>query len=82
VEGMNSRVGTWLLSRLTASNPNVEKERARWSIQSDESNTLLLNEQVEDEPKRPVRGWVLMDYFAEPNEGLVPLLVENNFIGR
>jgi 1-phosphatidylinositol phosphodiesterase len=34
-------------------------------------------------PQPRVRGWVLMDYFCEPeNAGVVPLLVECNFRGR
>ncbi|KAG8699015.1 hypothetical protein FRC08_005552 [Ceratobasidium sp. 394] len=76
---MNSRVGRWLLNRLTFSSPSVNKENDGWSVRSD---TRLLGGQVEDEPKRPVRGWVFIDYFAEPDGALVSLLVENNFIGR
>lgn len=30
-----------------------------------------------------IRGWVMLDFFAEPTGGpIVPLLVEFNFIGR
>ncbi|KAG9102978.1 hypothetical protein FRC06_000627, partial [Ceratobasidium sp. 370] len=82
VEGMNSRVGRWLLGQLTSRGSSADKEKDSWSIQSDMSDTRLLDDQVEDEPKRPVRGWVFVDYFAEPDGALVPLLVENNFIGR
>ncbi|KAG8678674.1 hypothetical protein FRC09_019653 [Ceratobasidium sp. 395] len=53
VEGMNSRVARWLLGRLTASSLSADKERDRWSIQSDASDTRLLGGLAEDEPKRP-----------------------------
>jgi 1-phosphatidylinositol phosphodiesterase len=35
---------------------------------------------LDDGPR--VRGWVLLDFFAEPEAGLVPLLIECNFRGR
>ncbi|QRV86725.1 PLC-like phosphodiesterase [Ceratobasidium sp. AG-Ba] len=82
VEGMNARVGGWLLSRIASSSQSAKEEKDRWSVHSDESNARLLGIHADDEPKRPVRGWVFMDYFAEPDGGLVSLLVENNFIGR
>lgn len=84
---MNTRVGKWLLGRLTSSIiQQVDKTKVRESMQSDDSDMgLLINDnpyEVKDEKVRPVRGWVFMDYFAEPDGGLVPLLVENNFLGR
>ncbi|CAE6468173.1 unnamed protein product [Rhizoctonia solani] len=91
VEGMNARVAGWLIRRLTSagirdSDSNSEKER--WSI-SNESAELLENKESQlgafdddSEPRLPVRGWVFMDYFSEPDGALVPLLVENNFIRR
>ena len=87
VEGMNTRVGKWLLGRLTSNNIlQVEEERDRKSIESDESDVGLLAKgdpyEAQDEKVRPVRGWVFIDYFAEPDGGLVSLLVENNFLGR
>jgi 1-phosphatidylinositol phosphodiesterase len=76
VEGVNSRVGRWLLGILAGDYPvelkNQEPEgREKVSGQSSEA------------PEPRVRGWVLMDYFDEPErDGLVPLLVECNFRGR
>ena len=34
----------------------------------------------ENEPR--MRGWTLMDYYEEPQNALVPLLIEFNFRGR
>ncbi|KAF8919261.1 PLC-like phosphodiesterase [Mucidula mucida] len=53
VEGVNSRVGKWLLDMVTG-----ESEEVR------------------------LRGWALMDYFADPEPALVSLLVECNYRGR
>lgn len=53
VEGVNSRVGKWLLDMLTSS---------------------------DGEPR--LRGWTLVDYYADPDQSLAPLLVECNFRGR
>lgn len=87
VEGVNSRVGKWLLGRLTlTSAPQLTKEEDRESMDSECSDVKLLAKddsyEARDEKVRPVRGWVFIDYFAEPDGGLVPLLVENNFLGR
>ncbi|QRW26914.1 phosphatidylinositol-specific phospholipase C [Rhizoctonia solani] len=76
----------WDLKGIRDSDSNSEKER--WSI-SNESAELLENKESQlgafdddSEPRLPVRGWVFMDYFSEPDGALVPLLVENNFIRR
>jgi len=87
VEGINSRIGKWLLGRLTSGNVSqVTTEKDRESMDSACSNVGLLVKhgpyEARDEKVRPVRGWVFIDYFAEPDGGLVPLLVENNFLGR
>lgn len=74
----------------------MDSDKMHWSVTSDQSDTQLLdNSQTQADEisnkaeaiglevsELPVRGWVFMDYFAEPDGGLVPLLVENNFILR
>lgn len=103
VEGINARVGRWLIDRLTASGDRLDdtdSEKIQWSTASNYSEAQLLGGrrtqsvdgsadiEVEtlagglEDSKLPVRGWVYMDYFAEPDGGIVPLLVENNFIRR
>ncbi|KAJ7853637.1 PLC-like phosphodiesterase [Mycena olivaceomarginata] len=57
VEGVNSRMGKWVLDRLSEGG---EKEKG--------------------EPF--IHGWTFMDYYEEPQNDLVPLLVEFNFRGR
>lgn len=52
VEGVNSRLGKWLLDMLS------------------------------DESQSPIRGWAFLDYFADPEPALVPLLIECNYRGR
>lgn len=72
VEGVNSKLGAWLLDKLggsTAADTSKldgvdEKQR----------------EAVAEEPR--IRGWTFLDYYLEPGEDLVPLLVECNFRGR
>ncbi|KIL68537.1 hypothetical protein M378DRAFT_71215 [Amanita muscaria Koide BX008] len=52
VEGVNRRLGKWLLEQL-----------------------------VSEEQGREIRGWTLVDFYSEPeSEGLVPVLVECNFV--
>lgn len=75
IEGVNSRVGRWLLGILGGDSPMDLKAGKPTEPEKD-------NEPVEV-PEPRVRGWVLMDYFDEPERGgLVPLLVECNFHGR
>jgi 1-phosphatidylinositol phosphodiesterase len=72
VEGVNSKLGAWLLDKLGGSAVDVSKldgvdERQR--------------EAVTEEPR--IRGWTFLDYYSEPEGGnLIPLLVECNFRGR
>jgi 1-phosphatidylinositol phosphodiesterase len=70
VEGVNSKLGAWLLDKLAGSpvpNAGVDTEK-----------------QLQTGPEEPrIRGWSLLDYYSEPEVGnIVPLLVECNFIGR
>jgi len=74
VEGVNSKLGTWLLDKLggspaadTSTLDGVDGEKQR--------------EVVAEEPR--IRGWTFLDYYSEPGGGdIVPLLVECNFRGR
>ncbi|KZT20266.1 PLC-like phosphodiesterase [Neolentinus lepideus HHB14362 ss-1] len=71
VEGVNSRVGKWLLDMLSQDSRDhdcndLEKGRGR-------SGT--------DGPR--LRGWAFIDFYTDPVEhGVVPLLVECNYRGR
>ncbi|KAF5331154.1 hypothetical protein D9619_006057 [Psilocybe cf. subviscida] len=72
VEGVNTRLGAWLLDRLGTSS-NTESNLSE-SEKVESSNTIV-------EPR--IRGWSMLDYYAEPGAGdIVPLLVECNFRGR
>jgi len=67
IEGVNSRVGRWLLSMLgstkeTSAGPGK-------SHKHDISDTRI-------------RGWAFMDFFAQSEDPVVPLLVECNYQGR
>jgi len=69
IEGVNSRLGTWLLEQLGGSqqSPVCEDEK--------QHNTEF------EEPR--IRGWTFLDYYAEPKGGdIIPLLVECNYRGR
>ncbi|KAF9533576.1 PLC-like phosphodiesterase [Crepidotus variabilis] len=71
IEGVNSRLGKWLLDQIGGiSPPTIANEGAKPNHQD-----------VKEEPR--IRGWSFLDYFADPEEGqVVPLLVECNFLGR
>lgn len=72
VEGVNSKLGTWLLDKLGG------------SAAADTSRLDEVNEQQKEVVIEPrIRGWTFLDYYSEPEgEDLVPLLVECNFRGR
>jgi len=84
VEGTNARVVHWLLGILGAGDPvghsRPLKESAAGHGQAPLDEKHMTSSKAAD---LRVRGWVLMDYFDEPeSDGLVPLLVECNFRGR
>lgn len=58
VEGVNTRIGKWVLDRLSEGAEDSEKGEPR------------------------INGWTFIDYYEEPKNALVPLLVEFNFRGR
>jgi 1-phosphatidylinositol phosphodiesterase len=74
VEGVNSRVGGWLLGRLSGvKDPEGDKKHR------DGYFALDAGEPAESR----LRGWCMMDYFQEPVDmGLVKLLVECNYRAR
>lgn len=71
VEGVNGRLGTWLLDQLSR----------------DDTNTVGQDVAKTDRPEKAtsanvrIRGWAMLDFYSEP-ESVVPLLVECNFRGR
>jgi 1-phosphatidylinositol phosphodiesterase len=69
IEGVNEQVGRWLLSLLDGSPPAPTGKAERDGIR-----------EGDNEPR--IRGWVLMDFYSEPEDSVVPLLVECNFRGR
>lgn len=68
VEGVNSRFAQLLLGLLGQGGTDTM------------SNALNEKAAATDEPR--IRGWALMDFFAEPEAALVPLLIECNYRGR
>ncbi|EPQ58546.1 PLC-like phosphodiesterase [Gloeophyllum trabeum ATCC 11539] len=71
IEGVNSRVGRWVLDMLSQDSRDQRREDLEKSHQR--SST--------DGPR--IRGWALMDFYTDPVEhGVVPLLVECNYRGR
>ncbi|KAI1784239.1 PLC-like phosphodiesterase [Ganoderma leucocontextum] len=79
IEGVNGRVGKWLLDNLTGSGDQTQNTQAK----SEEGGTLDVSpagNSVEDDVR--IRGWAMMDFYADPGDSVVPLLVECNFHGR
>jgi len=74
VEGVNSKLGAWLLDKL-AGPPADAKKGVLVGVADSEKR-------VTEEPR--IRGWTFLDYYSEPEVGkmIVPLLVECNFRGR
>lgn len=82
IEGVNSRVGRWLLGILCGDvSPDLKNPGTALTNGSPDEKTQGLLSPEAHGPR--IRGWVLMDYFDEPEKGgIVPLLVECNFHGR
>lgn len=75
LEGVNSRVGRWILSQLSG-----VKGTERVKTLTEGYFTLDTDDLVAESR---LRGWCLMDYFKEPMDvGLVRLLVECNYRAR
>jgi len=68
IEGVNSRVGKWLLHFLSH---NAMSDARHPKAQVNEGEECLR-----------IRGWALVDFYTDPDNGVVPLLVECNFRGR
>jgi 1-phosphatidylinositol phosphodiesterase len=74
VEGVNTKLGAWLLDKL-ASPSSIEDLRRQSESEKVEYSKRVI------EPR--IRGWSMLDYYTEPGAGdIVPLLVECNFRGR
>ncbi|KAF8162837.1 PLC-like phosphodiesterase [Crassisporium funariophilum] len=82
VEGVNSKLGAWLLDKLgaaAATEVNVSGAQSGKDVEKEAGKEAM--KVVAEEPR--IRGWTFLDYYAEPEGGdLVPLLVECNFRGR
>ncbi|KZO90382.1 PLC-like phosphodiesterase [Calocera viscosa TUFC12733] len=73
VEGVNVRLGRWLLDKVAGDEVfpvNALQEQETQSRQAD--------------PGKRLSGWTLLDFYEWPllEAGIVPLLVELNFVGR
>ena len=81
VEGVNTKLGTWLLDKLAGPPvPDADTEQGEALLGGAEKRS---SQTVSEEEPR-IRGWTFLDYYSEPEVGknIVPLLVECNFRGR
>ncbi|TFK46025.1 PLC-like phosphodiesterase [Heliocybe sulcata] len=70
-EGVNSRVGKWLLDTL-GQDP---REQTSGDLEKGQHRRIM------DGPR--LRGWAFLDFYTDPVEhGVIPLLVECNYRGR
>ena len=77
---MNSRVGKWLLDMLSESGSSSISDPSSRTESTANLNEKEMRASGNEEPR--IRGWVLMDYYDNPEHGVVPLFVECNFRGR
>ena len=73
IEGVNGRLGKWLLDQLSGINGSESGQTAKPGEEGEKDAAGT------DDVR--IRGWAFMDFFSEP-EDVVPLLVECNFRGR
>ena len=79
VEGVNSKLGTWLLDMLAGAEPDTA-EQGEEALGGEERSSSS-SQTVSEEPR--LRGWTFLDYYSESEVGnIVPLLVECNYRGR
>ncbi len=76
IEGVNGRVGKWLLDNLTGSGDQDPAQNEPEKDAGSAGNGAADTDDVR------IRGWAMMDFFADPDGSVVPLLVECNFHGR
>ena len=83
-EGVNDRVGQWLLFQLSSNNAICQRnlvDREHHKCTLTEADNAMLTSRTDPGPR--IRGWVLMDYYEDPiGTGVIPLFVECNFRGR
>ncbi|KDR81865.1 hypothetical protein GALMADRAFT_59649 [Galerina marginata CBS 339.88] len=73
VEGVNSKLGAWLLDQLGGAPAKTKSKTATTDVEKEQA--------VAEEPR--IRGFAFLDYYSEPEGGdLLGLLVECNFRGR
>jgi 1-phosphatidylinositol phosphodiesterase len=93
IEGVNSRVGRWLLQRLVGEDDVVADTQDTKSANGSEATLVGVDKGltgakhalfgVREVPQPRLRGWVLIDFIRDPyNMGIIPLLVECNWRGR
>ena len=77
VEGVNSKLGTWLLDKLDGGVPDAA-EQGEEALDGDKrSSSPSMSGELR------LRGWTLLDFYSESEVGnIVPLLVECNYRGR
>ena len=78
MEGVNTKLGAWLIDKLAGGPPvpgDADAEQGEQPSDSEKGSSQI------EEPR--IRGWTFLDYYSEPGVGnIVPLLVECNFRGR
>ena len=79
VEGVNSKLGAWLLEKLGGPPvPDADAEQGEALLDAEKR---LPPSTVSEEPR--IRGWTFLDYYSDSEVGnIVPLLVECNYRGR
>ena len=84
VEGVNNKLGTWLLDKLDAG--VLAKQDEEETFLDDEKQRLLSSSPLlplEEGEEPRLRGWTLLDFYSESEIGnIVALLVECNYRGR
>ena len=79
MEGVNSKLGAWLLNKLAGGPPVLDAD----AEQGEALGTEKKSSQTASGEEPRIRGWTLFDYYSESDVGsIVPLLVECNFRGR
>lgn len=82
VEGVNSKLGAWLIDQLGDRSDLNKSSAAPKTFNTKKSEKEEIAAAAgQSEPR--IRGFALLDYYSEPEGGdIVPLLVECNFRGR
>ena len=81
IEGVNARLGSWLVDNLTGSGGQAPTQTTQnGAAEKDTGSAAGSGASSADDVR--IRGWAMLDFYADPDNSVLPLLIECNFQAR